>query len=65
MRYSNRSFIGREVVLVLTILHAFPDTERVVGIIEFDKRVLVATEKAVYEVVDGRLIPLEIEWREE
>lgn len=43
----------------------FPLTERVVGMIEFNGAVFVATWNAVYKMIDEELIPLDIVIREE
>ena len=40
---------------------SFEDDEKCVGIIEFRGEVIVATEKAVYRMVDEKLIPIEME----
>jgi hypothetical protein len=46
------------------LVHSFPSGVKVVGMIQYKDRVLLATEDALYELIDDQLEPVTIKWLE-
>lgn len=45
----------------LKLIMRFPPGEPIVSIVVHKGRILVATSKALYELIDGKVVPLEIQ----